>query len=428
MVMLKLLRSKIAETKSGQNLLYFLLAITCFAFISARPVAHCVPVQHSEDTTSHSITKQIRLLKNDLNFPHTVQRFYKLKGNKLVWIFPDSVKAHNWEAMLMLDCIVQFGLNHNDYHPDQLLSIKMHDLISNYGKVSKDEKAVFDVLLTDAVLTFMNHLHYGKLNPFYSVKKIDAGIPGRFHADTSLLNAFLKPDFMSAVLSAQPHSRAYTIMQSTMRLITGQYVGDCYEVPEGQVRKIALNMERLRWTDLSGNKFIQVNVPSKVLKFQLPDTAYHFKVFTGSSAQPIPLMQSYINGFYFTGQSSENRLNTAKISFYLKNPGSIKLTGIAENNLLNRYKTASDKVDILMRESKKLATLLLASDGQKGVIKTLGNPGDPLHAKNFNLRNNIPLKITYFTCEVIDGQVVLYDDPYHLDKNLETALLGNVSH
>jgi murein L,D-transpeptidase YcbB/YkuD len=428
MVMLTLFRSKIAETKTGHNLLYFLLAFTCFVFISARPAGHGLPLQHSEDTTSHSITKQIRLLKNGLHFPHTVERFYKLKGNRLVWIFPDSVKAHSWEALLMLDCIVQFGLNHNDYHPDRLLSIKMHRLISNFGKVSNDQKAEFDVLLTDAVLTFMNHLHYGKLNPAYPVKSIDTGIPGRFHADTSLVKAFSKPDFMSAVLSVQPHSRAYTMMQSTMRLITGQYVGDCYEVPEGQVRKMALNMERLRWTDLSGNKFIQINVPSKVLKFQLPDTAYQFKVFTGSSAQPIPLMQSYINGFYFSGQSNQNRMKTARISFHLKNPGRISLSGIAENNVIDRYKTASDQVDILMPASKKLASLLLAGDGQKGMVKTLGNAGETMHGKNFNLRNNIPLKITYFTCEVIDGQVVLYDDPYHLDKSLETALLGNASH
>ncbi|MGY4386476.1 hypothetical protein ACVWYN_003531 [Pedobacter sp. UYP24] len=39
-----------------------------------------------------------------------------------------------------------------------------------------------------------------------------------------------------------------------MKLIKGQYVGDCYEIPESEVRKIAINMERLRWWEFNGKK------------------------------------------------------------------------------------------------------------------------------------------------------------------------------
>jgi len=378
-----------------------------------------------QDTGSQAISGQVKKLKGDLHFPGTVERFYKLKGNQLVWIFPDTVKAHSWEAMLMLDCILQFGLNHNDYHPDKLISIRMHRLITNYSQVSIEEKAAFDVMLTDAVITFMNHLHYGKLNPVYAAKRIDEGISGGFRADTSLANAFKKADFMSAVLSAQPKSRAYSILQSSMRLITGQYVGDCYEVPPGEVRKIAVNMERLRWTDMTGEKFLQVNIPSNTLRFQLPDTAYQFKVVVGNPLHPTPVLQSSLSGFIITNQSYEGNKLSPQIIFPFKNAQHIDISGISEKSLLHSGRPAYRQGSIQVQQPQKLAKLLLMNDGQKEKIRLLMNEGRQKQDRDFKLRSSLPVKITYLTCEVIDGEVIMYNDPYRLDQNLEKALFGN---
>jgi len=46
--------------------------------------------------------------------------------------------------------------------------------------------------------------------------------------------------------------------------------------------------------------------------------------------------------------------------------------------------------------------------------------------RNFVLTDPIPITITYLTCQMIDGELVNYDDIYKLDRGLEMALY-NVS-
>jgi len=419
-------KSVILITHGKRWRIYILLFTFFIIFTSGKPGQACIhPLTHRQDVTGQAIAAQIKKMKGDLYFPHTVERFYKLKGNKLSWIFPDTVKSHGWEVMLMLDCIVQFGLNHKDYHPDKLVSKEMHRLVTRYNKVSIIDKIAFDVMLTDALITFMNHLHYGKLNPFYSAKRIDQLMPGGFWADTSLIHAFKKPDFMSAVLSVQPQSKAYAILQSTMRLMTGQYVGDCYEFPEGEVRKIAVNMERLRWSDIGGEKYIQINIPSYTLRFQLPDTVYQFKVIAGSPSQLTPILRTKVSGFMTNTQFYEGSTISRQIIFRFKNPDHISLFGFFEEITLNSSRIFPKQEFIQVQQAQRLAELLLVHDGQKEKLNMLRNPKQNA---NFTLKNAVPIKITYLTCEVINGIVVQYDDTYKLDKNIENGLFLSTQH
>jgi hypothetical protein len=49
---------------------------------------------------------------------------------------------------------------------------------------------------------------------------------------------------METILSAQPKNRGYRLLQSHLKLATGQYSGDCYEFSEDSLKRLALNMER----------------------------------------------------------------------------------------------------------------------------------------------------------------------------------------
>jgi L,D-transpeptidase YcbB len=183
-----------------------------------------------------------------LYYPRSVERFYKQNGYKLAWIAPDTVKTHAWDAMLLLDCVKQYGLNHEDYHPDLLLYPTLHKLIGQ--KRNSEETAIYDVLLTDAVIRFINNLHYGKLNPVYTALKVDRGT--KFKADEALLLALQSNNFLSAIDNVQPKSKLYFDLQDHMRLLVGQRSGDCYIIPQGLIRKMAINMERLRWIYTTG--------------------------------------------------------------------------------------------------------------------------------------------------------------------------------
>jgi hypothetical protein len=77
------------------------------------------------------IQEQLRNNKNGLYYPETVKRVYAQTNYRLLWVLPDTVKYHTWDAMLMLDCVLQFGLNHADFHPEKILFDKLHKLIDH---------------------------------------------------------------------------------------------------------------------------------------------------------------------------------------------------------------------------------------------------------------------------------------------------------
>lgn len=192
----------------------------------------------------------IKKNRANLYYPHSVERFYKQNGYHLAWIAPDTVKTHAAEAMLMLDCVKLYGLSHADYHPKQLVYDQLHKLVEKGG--TDVEKARYDILLTDAMIRLMNDMHYGKLNPVYTLVKIDRGV--WFRAERELQIAIQSAAFLDAIDQSQPKSKLYLDMQDHMRLVVGQRSGDCYLIPPELVRKMAINLERLRWMSSTGKK------------------------------------------------------------------------------------------------------------------------------------------------------------------------------
>jgi murein L,D-transpeptidase YcbB/YkuD len=199
------------------------------------------------DTT---IVFELKHHKAHLYYPREVASFYNQNGYKLAWIAPDTIKTHVWDAMLLLDCVRQYGLNHEDYHPELLLYPDLHKLIDQKG--THKEEVIYDILLTDAVIRFMNDLHYGKLNPVYTRIKIDNGV--KFKVGQVLLIALQGSNFLGAINDVQPTSKLYIDLQDHMRLLIGQRSGDCYVVPPSLIRKMAINMERLRWINTTGQR------------------------------------------------------------------------------------------------------------------------------------------------------------------------------
>jgi len=199
------------------------------------------------DTT---IAHALKRSRAGLYYPLSVERFYKANGYKLAWIASDTVKTHVWDAMLLLDCVRQYGLNHEDYHPKQLLYPELHQLIQQNKK--DEAAALYDIYLTDAIIRFINDLHYGKLNPVFNLEKIDQGL--KFKAYVALMNALSSNDFVGMINTVQPKSKLYFDLQDHMRLLVGQRSGDCYVIPQSLIRKMAINMERLRWISTTGKR------------------------------------------------------------------------------------------------------------------------------------------------------------------------------
>ena len=44
--------------------------------------------------------------------------------------------------------------------------------------------------------------------------------------------------------------------------------------------------------------------------------------------------------------------------------------------------------------------------------------------KVFQLKKPVPIRITYITTAIVDGQIVKYEDGYNLDSKVENQLYG----
>ncbi len=422
---------------------------------------------------------QRQLFSNELNlyYPNSVKRFYQKNNFVAPWIKPQSGTGSTWQAMLMIDCVLQFGLSHDDYHPHELVYAELHNILEKPGTISTEKQARFDIMLTDAMLNFINNLHFGKLNPDFPPAKIDNASTG-FSAVDALTSALGQSDFMTAIGNVQPKSKEYADMQDHMRQWTGQYTGDCYEVPESSIRKLAINMERLRWANVDSGAYIQINIPSYTLNLYEADSTYNFKVVVGKPENPSPALQSQISYFttapewkvpnkifrkellpkaladsayldnnhyaLYDNKGTYVEPTAANLSLIKQNPKKYRATQSAgcdnalgsvvfrfpniydvylhdtpEQQLFKKEERDFSHGCVRVENAENLAALLLKYDNAANKIPALHKAIANYQTLNFNLMKPVPIKITYLTCIVKEGEVIDYKDIYDLDNRLE---------
>lgn len=440
--------------------------------------------KYQDTALVNAINKALNENSINLRYPASVKRFYQSNACTPAWLAPDTIKTHVWDAMLLLDCILQYGLNHSDYHPDELLYEQLHQITDEYAHVSNEKKAAFDIYLTDAMVSFINHLHYGKLNRVYTEAKTDTLTKPDFCADAVLMDALHGANFINVLESVQPKSKAYIDLQKYMKLVTGTLTGDCYEFPERTVKTMAVNMERLRWAGEVTPVNIQINIPSYTLRFYQPDTITEFKVVVGKPATPTPVLQSAISYFttspewkvpanifiheilpkaikdsnylaahnftiyrndkyiiagaaklaqinkspagYTARQSKGSDDALGMIVFRFNNPYNVFLHDTPEPLLFKREKRAFSHGCIRVEHPEKLAGSLLTQDGKQTSIPAMLQAIRLHQTKNFSLKRPVAIQTTYLTCEIKEGMLIMYDDVYHLDQNVETSLYNSI--
>nr|WP_294945310.1 L,D-transpeptidase family protein [uncultured Mucilaginibacter sp.] len=463
-------------TASTLLLTCLFVLILLLAFIKAGASISQNYANPADSALRKEVARQLGEAKLQLNFPATVSRFYKQRQYAQNWIVNEADADKTWAAMLMIDCVLQFGLNHADYHPTELLYTKLHDILERTKQVPIVQQARFEIMLTDAMVSFTNNLHFGKYNPDFPATKIDkGGLP--FNAIDIINTAMQSKDFMTAMVSAQPKNKLYQNLQSRMHVIAGVQLGDCYEFPEAEVRKIALNMERLRWAALDTDNFIHVNVPSYKLSFYHRGVMDTFRVVVGTRETPSPTLNSAIKCFTTSPElrvpqktfvkeilpkaiNDASYLATNRYTIYnnggmLISPGKAYLKlilkapqryyatqtegcddGIGQmvisfDNIYNIYLHDTPEQGLFFNNNRayshgcirvqhivKLAKLLLANDNAQAALPVLEKAIDKGIRKNFTLKKALPIAVTYLTCEMVDGALVVYNDIYGLDNNL----------
>jgi murein L,D-transpeptidase YcbB/YkuD len=467
------------------QILLILTTVLCLPF-EARSIGAAKSVAIQPDSL---VSEEVhRLLASDqagdLNFPKTVKRLYQKRGNRPIWSKPQSGEGQTWQAMLLLDCVAQYGLAARDYHPGELTYIRVHALLDTPDKLSIVEQARFDIVLTDAILTLMNHMHYGKLNPQFTAAILDDGGTPYLGVDAALLSALNKNsgyDFLTAIESMQPGTNLYQNLQRHMRLLAG-YTANNNKVRESEIRLMAINLERLRWSSQKEDSdYIQVNIPAYTLQFHQPDTTYTFKVAVGKPGSPTPMLNSKITylttapDVAITAKRFEDEVLPAAIkdAGYLKKnhfaiydkkgkyivvkAGTLLRIAQQPGNYTARHASGHDgalgrlvfrfanryQIDlhdmpkpdffelekrglttgcVWLTNAEKLGALILKNDRQLNELPALDEGFNKYQRKIFVLKHPLPISLAYLTCEVRRGELITYPDIYQLDGALEHAL------
>jgi len=462
--------------------LFFIVLMLAVITASGKPNSNFL-LEQKESKLSVEIQKQLDEGVIDLNFPGSTKRFYAQRKFKENWLTNYNDAKQTWDAMLMIDCVVQYGLNHNDFHPNELLYSTLHDILERPNTVTIEKQARFEIVLTDAILSFVNYLHYGKFNPEYPVYKLDNNTSIGSFAVNHLIASLAANNFQQQILAAQPQAKSYRNLQRQMYLYTGLYAGDCYETPEADIRRVAMNMERLRWANINEASSIQINIPSFLLQFYHAGTIDSFKVIVGKPTTVTPVLLTSIRSFtiapekvvptklfidevlpgaikeagylkqhhyliyndagqllkpnapylvkikenprrYLVKQTYACGEPLGAVGFPFLNIDKISMHGTPGKNIFNKEERALSNGCIKIEHPEQLAALLFISDNPKNKIAALNQAIAAHQTKTFTLKNAVNINITYLTCEVKDGELITYKDIYDLDKGLEMEMYG----
>ncbi|QBO59330.1 L,D-transpeptidase family protein [Chryseobacterium salivictor] len=407
-----------------------------------------------------------------LHYPKTVKRFYEQNGFKYAWM--DSEKDLLQGAVALLASAPQYGMSSYANQPQEFSAEKLKK--AAHPTTAKDSVAMIrnDILITDQLITFLNHLHFGKYNPFYKADEIDERNIDGFRADEILAGALRKRNLQNAASEAQPKIKAYQDLQNYLRRT---FSGD-NEVPPETVTKIIINMERLRWVDTDEDSYILVNIPSYTLEFHQAGKISEFKVIVGKPSNKSPVLKSAIHYFttapvwvvpqsimmkeilpkilknrqYLTnhhysfynkeGHPIKGNSTTLKavrsnpsqftvrqsagpgnalgaIVFRFPNPYHVYLHDTSQPNLFHQEYRALSHGCIRVEDAKQLAGLLLTGDGAANQIPELEEAMQTYTRKDFILKKPVPFMISYLTCRIHQGKPEMFRDIYGLDKNLE---------
>lgn len=435
-----------------------------------------IAVHGQDKETANRITFLLKDSLNlaNLNYPKSVIRCYAANSYNFLWLNDKQNIDQAEMALVLLIQANRFGLLPSDYYPKNLTLERLNQLRSFSSGKQEKEKAMFDILVTDGLITFINNNHFGKYNPLYDRSYIDSIRINGFCADEVLSDARRQVDFLKAVCAVQPKLKAYQDLQN---YLYQSYAGGNPDTTSAEVAKILVNMERLRWINTQSSDYVWINIPSYTLAFHHHGNVSEFKVVVGKPKTATPVLESEIDYFstapdwrvpqsiflneilpeilenssylednhysiydetgekvsvnssilreinrnprkYSVRQSSGDHNALGAIVFRFQNSHGVYLHDTPQKQYFNRENRALSHGCIRVQNPQLLATQLLAFDHSNEKISVLEDAVKMYRKRDFILKQPIPIIITYLTVLIKNGKPIIYTDIYQLDKSL----------
>ena len=428
-----------------------------------------------------NVEKQLKLAieKHQLHFPLLTSKLYLNRFNQSIWFNHTLNDQLLKNATDLINTAPEYGLNPIDYHCDQLSTRSMNLTLQN--NITDGLKPMLDILITDALLTFIAHLHYGKENEQYPISTIDQDQFKGLKVDSVLNEAINSLDFKANILNVQPQFSGYKELQQYTKIVAKPYNGDCNKITDDNFSLLALNLERWKWLDPVTDPYLIINIPSFNLTYYHRDVTENFKVIIGKSTTKTPVLASKIRFFttapnwtvpksiirkelipkalrnssylannhlaiydkdgnyvsptysnllavksdlsgYSIVQSpgAENALGQIKFNF--DNSFSVYLHDTPNRSLFDKTERALSHGCIRVQNPERLVALFLENDKNTSVLPEVLSAMEKYDRKRVYLKYPFPIMVVYLTAEVKNGQLNTYKDLYNKDKALAKVL------
>ncbi|MES2419419.1 MAG: L,D-transpeptidase family protein [Bacteroidota bacterium] len=261
-------------------------------WFNARPEIATVLAKHFDnklykkfDTAAYNpvFNQKINALTSKLSNPKVTKAFYQAHQNEPVLITRFYVNGGLDSLRRYIENSKADGFNPEIFHLKELTKLLELLTANQFKNIEEVYPLIADLELktADALLKYNNFVKYGSVNPrrLYNRYYIGVKRPDSLQLD-SILNT---SDILEVLKNAQPKLKSYLDLKQALAFYRDSLKTD----NNLAIRKIKLNLERLRWQlPVQTDEVVAVNIPDFSLTwFDKQDTLTHMKVCLGAKRE-----------------------------------------------------------------------------------------------------------------------------------------------
>ncbi|WP_426492025.1 L,D-transpeptidase family protein [Hymenobacter sp. 102] len=458
------------------------------------------PGEHSEETVSAAVRTARASLRSLLDThergPTATYQALGLGGGAAAptfyarcnftthWVEETGWNPQARQALKLLSRAADVGLAPSRYAEPTLQHLP-DSLARANGPRRGLQLAVSELRLTDALLQYLLHVQRGQLQP-HTLTPIAPpdSVTARLVAD-QLRQALQAPELVPALLRYQPPSRSYRLLQqSWVHLLhaTPQDSARLMQDTTAGFRRVAVNLERLRWEPVPDSEYAVVNIPAYRLQLiRNGQVLRTHRVIVGKPETPTPVLRGRIGVFviapewrvpysiavreflpelqqdpgfladhhYRLYDWRGNRVNPWRVNwqrvtpekfpysirqqagsfnalgnvvFYFPNQQTVFLHDTPARSAFSRPERALSHGCVRVDKPLHLAEYLLRRENRAGELTAMYQHVRQHEKQRINLVRPLPIYLQYLTCETDKGQLLFLADIYQLDTALANAL------
>lgn len=151
---------KYASVKTVLIVLPILMAFYLLQSSLFPPLSTDISNRIKQKTTTVQALRKLRLSGEGLQNPDLVKKMYKSNSYSPFWFKYETALSQSTIFLLAINGAYKDGLDPNSYHPT-VISEWIQSLARGIGAENADSLALFDILMTDAFVTYSTHQYAG---------------------------------------------------------------------------------------------------------------------------------------------------------------------------------------------------------------------------------------------------------------------------